>query len=237
MTEAESLAALFSGNVNAWNEWRKAHDSIRPDLADTDLRGRCLVRANLDDLNLRAADLNSSDLTGASMRRCNLTGANLRGVVAPGADLQSCCLVGADLTSAELQSANLTAADLTGANLSSDTLRNQELRHVSENPIIKKLDKWVHSFRIPADLRGAVLVGARLAGTNLQGACLTGADLTGADVTGASLGGAQLEGAVLRNVEGLTQRQIDSARGDEYTELPGNLEIPASWQTASTDAG
>ena len=42
-------------------------------------------------------------------------------------------------------------------------------------------------------------------------------------LTGARLAGADLSGAVLEGAEGLTQRQLDQACGDEETKLPPGL--------------
>jgi uncharacterized protein YjbI with pentapeptide repeats len=75
-----------------------------------------------------------------------------------------------------------------------------------------------------ADLRAASLRGAYLVGANLRRADLRAADLTGADLRGADLGGADLTGSLF-----LTQSQLDAARGDRKTRLPGSLRRPAHW--------
>jgi uncharacterized protein YjbI with pentapeptide repeats len=88
--------------------------------------------------------------------------------------------------------------------------------------------------RAGADLVGADLTGADLRGASLRGAYLIGADLTAAnldhaDVTGADLRGATLAGADLGGTLFLTQSQVDSARGDRLTVLPGWVVRPAHW--------
>jgi hypothetical protein len=109
------------------------------------------------------------------------------------------------------------------------------------------------------DLRGVVLYGAVLGGANLSGADLGsanlksaelgGADLSlanlksanlssanfflvGADLEGADLRGADLSAADLSSVIGLTQDQINKARGDLDTKLPVDqfLDMPDSWK-------
>jgi uncharacterized protein YjbI with pentapeptide repeats len=85
-----------------------------------------------------------------------------------------------------------------------------------------------------AKLDGAVLTGADLSGVKPhgewhRGADLTGADLTGADLTGADLTGAVLTGADLRRANGLTQAQVDSAKGNKDTKLPKGLVRPEHW--------
>jgi uncharacterized protein YjbI with pentapeptide repeats len=53
---------------------------------------------------------------------------------------------------------------------------------------------------------------------------LAGAQLDRANLTGAGLFGADLTGAV-----GVTQGQVDAARGDGRTVLPDGLTRPVSW--------
>jgi uncharacterized protein YjbI with pentapeptide repeats len=75
-----------------------------------------------------------------------------------------------------------------------------------------------------ADLRGADLRGAYLIGADLQGADLRTADLIGADLRGADLRGVDLTGALF-----VTQAQLESARGDATTAVPGHLRRPLHW--------
>jgi hypothetical protein len=70
-----------------------------------------------------------------------------------------------------------------------------------------------------ADLRGALLIAADLRDTVLDRTDLLGADLRDADLSGADLS------AVLF----LTQPQLNSARGDARTRLPGSLRRPPAW--------
>ncbi|PLW74376.1 hypothetical protein C0036_02225, partial [Streptomyces sp. DJ] len=78
-----------------------------------------------------------------------------------------------------------------------------------------------------ADLRGANLRGAYLIAADLGGADLRSADLLGADLRDADLGGADLTGCIF-----LTQSQVNAARGDAATVLPGALARPAHWGPA-----
>lgn len=80
-----------------------------------------------------------------------------------------------------------------------------------------------------ANLAGARLEGAYLEGANLRGARLFGAQLEGANLTGTHLEGANLERANLRYAKGLTQDQIESAKGNSSTWLPNGLARPAHW--------
>lgn len=115
----------------------------------------------------------------------------------PGADLEELSLVGANLKSANLERAQLGRADLRHArflrgNLRSASLTRADLRHASLTGADLR-DSWLND----ADLRSAFLVGANL----------RGADLSGADFSDATL-----DLADLRNVEGLTNEQLNAVR-------------------------
>ena len=59
--------------------------------------------------------------------------------------------------------------------------------------------------------------------------CLRGQDLGSADLLGADLRDADLRGARLTDALFLAQTQVNSARGDEATELPAGLTRPSHW--------
>ncbi|MCX4966734.1 pentapeptide repeat-containing protein [Streptomyces sp. NBC_00654] len=85
-----------------------------------------------------------------------------------------------------------------------------------------------------ADLMGARLKGADLRGADLRGAYLIAADLSGADlrladVIGADFRDADLSGADLTDSLFLTQTQLNAARGNAATGLPGRLTRPTHW--------
>lgn len=93
-----------------------------------------------------------------------------------------------------------------------------------------------------ADLRDADLRRANLGGADLSGADLRGADLRGADLRGSDLKAADLRGVDLRNADlsesiHLTQRQVDSARGDKGTKIPLYPDRPAHWDQDADDEG
>lgn len=85
-----------------------------------------------------------------------------------------------------------------------------------------------------ADLIGARLVSAKLRGATLRGALLIAADLRKADLRSADLIGADLRDADLRGADltdalFVTQSQLNAARGDATTVLPGSLSRPGHW--------
>ncbi len=89
------------------------------------------------------------------------------------------------------------------------------------------------------DHRGADLIGARLRHADLRGADLRGAFLIAADLRGADLRLADVIGADFRDTElsdadltdalFLTQAQLNAARGNAATRLPGALARPSHW--------
>ncbi|WP_244282676.1 pentapeptide repeat-containing protein [Micromonospora chersina] len=115
------------------------------------------------------------------------------------------------------------------------------------NRLLSRAGEQARAGRAGADRRGAALIGvdlrrSDLAGANLRGACLIGADLRGvdlgaADLTGADLRGADLRGADLGDCLFVHQSQLDAARGDHRTVLPGGLRRPTHWSLTVTPAG
>ena len=71
-----------------------------------------------------------------------------------------------------------------------------------------------------------ILRGADLSGANLDDADLSGDTLNGANLSGASLRNADLRGADLTRAKGLSQEQVNLARGDKDTKLPEGIYHP-----------
>ena len=114
-----------------------------------------------------------------------------------------------DLSHTDIRGADLTQTDFSGANF------------------------------IKADLSGSEthLDDANLKGTYFTDANLSLAHFSKADLTGAHLNGADLSGVYLRDAVGLTQQQINEAKGNDQTFLPKELRSPESWEkTATTTA-
>jgi len=87
------------------------------------------------------------------------------------------------------------------------------------------------------DLAGRNFAGRDLRDTDLRGALLIRANLAGADLRGADLIGADLRDAELQHADlstslFLTQPQLESARGDDMTRIPQNLQ--RSFRSACT---
>ncbi|MGH6892594.1 MAG: pentapeptide repeat-containing protein [Dongiaceae bacterium] len=94
MADAEQVALLRSG-VSAWNDWRRQHSDITPDLSGAQLRGLDLSAANLSGADLRQADLRGANLRGAQLTRARLDEANFFKALLEAADLDGAVLLGA----------------------------------------------------------------------------------------------------------------------------------------------
>ena len=108
-------------------------------------------------------------------------------------DCPGCRLMGADLANTCVKEHDLRGANFDGANATLMCM----------------------SF---ADFRNASFRGTELSGANMAGAKMDGADLTGAITSVTSFLGTDL-----RNVKGLTQKQLDLACSDKETKLPAGL--------------
>ena len=110
--------AIIQKGVEKWNEWRKKHHDVTPDLSRYDFSGSSLGEANLSaadlsEANLAKANLNASDLSEANLAKANLNAADLSE---------------ANLTKANLSYSNQSNANLTGANFSGAELKNTDFK-------------------------------------------------------------------------------------------------------------
>ena len=106
MANPQHLDLLKQG-VEAWNQWRKEHPEIQPDLNE----------AHLEDIDLSRVNLGKTLLRNAHIQRTTLIGARLAEAHLEGTDLFRAHLEGAYLRDAHLERANLFEAHLEGAYL------------------------------------------------------------------------------------------------------------------------
>lgn len=149
MANQEHLAILKQG-VEAWNQWRKEHPEIQPDLSEASLSN-----ANLSSANLNGADLHAIDLCGATLKKARLWRAYL----------SFAYLRQADLGDADLSSANLSGANFTGANLHRTDLSDANLDGVN----------LTRAILVETDLMGANLSNCWLYGIATWDVALEGA--------------------------------------------------------------
>jgi uncharacterized protein YjbI with pentapeptide repeats len=116
MANQEHLDIIKQG-VKAWNQWRREHPEVQPDLSGTDLSDANLREANLSGTNIIKADLWRANLSGAILYRAATTEADLSEANLSGANLSEAYLDGVDFREANLSRADLTKADLSRATL------------------------------------------------------------------------------------------------------------------------
>lgn len=117
MANQQHLDILKQG-VEVWNEWRRQHPEIQPDLSKAFLKGVSLHGANLKGADLKNANLNWAYPIEADLQEADLKEAHLFGTILVRADLRKADLRGAIFFEADLSEAHLDGADLRGANLS-----------------------------------------------------------------------------------------------------------------------
>lgn len=217
---SEEHCALLKRGAHVWNEWRRAHPLIAPDLS-----GAGLNNADLRHVDLRLADISRGKLNGAKLAGAKLTGANLsraklKGAEVNGADLSSANLSHADLyastlTGVNFNGAKLTGADLRNANLDSASFLGSELSKVLLQNASLRFTNLRNTKLFGADLglaklNGASVIEANLGGANLFNAALSSATVHGADLSGVNLSGADLHDAHLIDTT-LTGANVESA--------------------------
>lgn len=121
MANPEHLKILKQG-AQVWNDWRKWHAEIQPDLSNTDLSDAKLVKVNLSFTIFSSANLNNADLSGTNLRFADLTLTDLTRARLAHADLFS-----VNLSNANLSNANFSFAILRQATLNDTNFSNCEL--------------------------------------------------------------------------------------------------------------
>jgi hypothetical protein len=193
---------ILRQGVDVWNNWRREHPEIRPDLSEADLSKAKLSRANLRGARLRRANLRGANLIGADLAGTYLAGADFSE-----ADLSGVNFIEANLIKANLTRANLSIADFSGADLGEANLIKANLTR--------------------ANLSITDLSGADLGEANLEGANLTRARLVETNLTRATLTACSIYGISAWNVEleGATQDSLVITPDDEPVITVDNLKI------------
>lgn len=199
MANPRHLQILKRG-IKVWNEWRRNHPKIEPDLhranlVDTDFAGANFRGANLSRVNLCHAKLNRANLIGADLTRADMIGAEFFS-----ANLTRANLKGAKLNGAKLSSANLTDTNFRDADLSRTELINANLKRADLCASYLRHADLSHANLCDAQLRSAKLSNAKLISTDLSRADLSSADMAKTDLTNATL-----------SVTNLSQANINSA--------------------------
>jgi uncharacterized protein YjbI with pentapeptide repeats len=178
-------AYWFREGPDAWNQWRKSHPNIVPDLELVDGRGLVLDSADLSGAILRGCDLSNGSFKNANLTKANLTLANLLAI-----DLS-----GADLTNARLDEAILCGSNLTNANFSAASFIAAKLCRAQLSNALGRAAIFTRAKLEKALLVETGLEGAFLDHADFQEALLRRANFSHATLTGSNLSGAELEGS------------------------------------------
>lgn len=247
--DIQAILTVLGRRNRAFEGTGQRLDLCGTDLRGVDLRGSCLagarfISACLSSALLLSADLRNTDLRDADLRCATLSDADLRNADLAHADLREACL-----ERARARGASLWEADLRDADLSHADLRDTDMRSIHGGGEWRPLGTdgsgvWVMAVNLCwADLRGACLEDADLTGAELFEADLRGAILGmperhvipipglgvvstypgDACLRDANLTDADLTGVYLKEVQGLTREQIESAVTDGKTTLPDRM--------------
>jgi len=161
-----------------WHESRH-EEGNQADLRDSDLGGRNLQGACLNEAKLQGAFLKEANLDGAELNRATLQSARLAGASLKQASLSNANLENAYLEGAKLQKARLDYSDLQEARLDSADLEGASLLDADLRRAILTGANLQKAVLLNANFREAILAGARIQRADLRGVNLEGANVTG----------------------------------------------------------
>ncbi len=194
MADQEHLGVLKQG-VKTWNQWRKEHPDIHPNLVGAELSGADLRKADLSEANFTKADLSGVDFCDARFHNDTIPGGFLTGTDFCEANLSRANLAGTDLTHVNLLGTNLSDANLTNARFSKAIIPNATLA----GTLLRDVDLSGADLSVK-DLAGADLSGANLAGATLVRTSFAKATLTNCRIYGIAAWDVRLEGAIQNNL-------------------------------------
>lgn len=126
MATLEHLKTL-RGGWTVWQDWRKEHPEIIPNLKGANLKGIDLVDCDLSGANFSGADLSYATIAVASLAGANLANADLTRADLGMSNLEGAVLYEAKLGEAQFVDSYLKNADLRGARCISTNFRGADL--------------------------------------------------------------------------------------------------------------
>ncbi|HLX63278.1 MAG TPA: toll/interleukin-1 receptor domain-containing protein [Planctomycetota bacterium] len=117
MADEEHFKIIKQGPA-AWNDWRRAHPEIKPDLTGAYLSGRELGNLRMANVDMSLSTLKKTNLRGSDFWRTDLNLSDLSGAILSRSFFGRAHLHSARLCSAELTYVRFIGSDLSGANLS-----------------------------------------------------------------------------------------------------------------------
>lgn len=210
MANQEHLDILNQG-VEVWNQWRKEHPEIEPDLSLSSLHGLDLHEADLSKANLCEADLSDAILKEAILEKANLRQANLQHAQLHIANLNWANLSEADLRQADLFIALMSHTNFQQANLSEAILvgsHSFEAVYTDANftgAILKESYFYSSDMRkvdlSRLDLSEAAFRDTNLSGANINDAIFRDGSLQGSDLRQAQVFGTSFNGIILSETD------------------------------------
>lgn len=132
---------LLRNSVEVWNQWRKEHPEIHPDLSGADLSHMDLTGARFSFANLTSTVFAHSNLSNAYFVSANLLNADLSNTILDKSNLNRACLVEANLSNARVDNAKIALANLTKANLCKTSFQNTNFdRVIFDQTLIENTD-------------------------------------------------------------------------------------------------
>lgn len=187
--DEKHVARLLEG-AKAWNEWREAAPSIRPNLSGLDVHG--LFEKEMDMDKRDELDLTGINFEGAILRGTQFMQVRLNGSICRGADLRCSDWRGVEATEmnlkgADLRNASMSLVDLSGSNLESAETSGLKFDGVQlSRVVLRRVDLRDKKFGL-SNLSGADLHEAHVCGSKFDEANLTGAKLSGSRIWKAQL--------------------------------------------------
>jgi hypothetical protein len=162
LADTRYLSILRKG-INVWNDWRRRHLVIEPDLSGANLQG-----IDLSSANLGPADLIDANLRGVKLCGATLIGAKLKGAILMGADLRGANLHLADFSEVNLYGANLGGANLSGATFNRAFIGNTAFVNIDLSEV-NGLEEVVHSSPSEISISTIYLSGGKIPSVFLRG--------------------------------------------------------------------
>jgi uncharacterized protein YjbI with pentapeptide repeats len=128
-----------------------------------------------------------------------------------------------NLADTYLRGTSMSKADLRGVLLARSHVANADFEDVDFSPL-QTTREIVHANLTETNWHGTSLKRAKLCKADFRGSKLIATAFDEADVTGTDFSGVDLS-----EVKGLTQDQVNSAKGNNATKLPPGMAEPSRW--------
>ncbi len=205
MANPDHVAILYRG-VPAWNQWRREHPGVEPDLSrirltpeetgDTEIWSSSLRRADLSEADMRGVNLYFSNIVGVVFHKARFEGANLRGSTLNDLECSEAVFDRATLANVTLHHCELTEARFCGCALS-----GARFERIKADRADFSKSNMVGATMINVDLRYALMRKAGIIRGIMEDVQLGQADLYGTDLRELKTRSCNLRGANLEEAD------------------------------------